>query len=368
MGRLRADPVHGRAGALAPRARLRAGAGSRARRAPGRPADADRPVRPRRRPFDALRCRAARAGPAGRGGLGAGLGGDAGPLALCPPGSASPSARGGGHRLLVSGALPRPLRGRGDDERHPPPSLPGGVPRHHHAAAGAGAGAGRARRSGATPAAGAARDRVAPARRRRGLALRASCCFRCWCVPTSTTACDTRSSCCPRWPCSRASAPRRCSGRAPSGWPRRAATGLLLAACALPLPTLVRLHPYQMTYFNAAVGGLAGANGRYETDYWLSSYKEAIEWVNQRAAEQGGRPRPHPGRNRRLRLGLRRPLSRARRRDAGGPADPARGRDPRALRLLRGHHALWRGPGFSASPVVHRIGRDGATFSVIRAR
>jgi hypothetical protein len=72
------------------------------------------------------------------------------------------------------------------------------------------------------------------------------------------------------------------------GWPRRAAAGLLVAACALPLPSLVRLHPYQMTYFNAFVGGVAGASGRYETDYWLSSYKEAVEWINHRASQRAG--------------------------------------------------------------------------------
>lgn len=49
----------------------------------------------------------------------------------------------------------------------------------------------------------------------------------------------------------------------------------------------VRLHPYQSTYFNALVGGVAGADGRYETDYWLSRYKEGIERVNARAAGAG---------------------------------------------------------------------------------
>ena len=43
--------------------------------------------------------------------------------------------------------------------------------------------------------------------------------------------------------------------------------------------SLVRLHPFQYTYFNCLAGGVAGAAGKYETDYWLTSYKEAIEWI-----------------------------------------------------------------------------------------
>jgi hypothetical protein len=30
---------------------------------------------------------------------------------------------------------------------------------------------------------------------------------------------------------------------------------------------------------NELAGGLAGARGRYENDYWAKSYKEAAEWV-----------------------------------------------------------------------------------------
>jgi hypothetical protein len=38
-----------------------------------------------------------------------------------------------------------------------------------------------------------------------------------------------------------------------------------------------QLHPYQYTYYNTFVGGTGGAAGQYETDYWLTCYKEAIE-------------------------------------------------------------------------------------------
>lgn len=56
---------------------------------------------------------------------------------------------------------------------------------------------------------------------------------------------------------------------------RVALTALVLAACALPVEVMVRLHPYQYVYYNSLVGGLRGAEGRYETDYWAHSYREA---------------------------------------------------------------------------------------------
>jgi hypothetical protein len=56
---------------------------------------------------------------------------------------------------------------------------------------------------------------------------------------------------------------------------------LALAAIALSLSVQlwinVRLHPHQYVYYNSFAGGLAGADGIYETDYWANSYKEAVE-------------------------------------------------------------------------------------------
>ncbi len=56
------------------------------------------------------------------------------------------------------------------------------------------------------------------------------------------------------------------------------------------LSDMVRLHPYQSLYFNRWVaGGLTGAVGRWETDYWCSSYKEGVQWIVARhAAEPSG--------------------------------------------------------------------------------
>jgi hypothetical protein len=43
---------------------------------------------------------------------------------------------------------------------------------------------------------------------------------------------------------------------------------------------IIRLHPYQYTYYNSFVGGTSGVFRRYETDYWLTCYKEAVERLN----------------------------------------------------------------------------------------
>lgn len=42
---------------------------------------------------------------------------------------------------------------------------------------------------------------------------------------------------------------------------------------------IVKLYPYQYAYFNEIVGYLPGAEGKYETEYWLAGYKEATEWI-----------------------------------------------------------------------------------------
>lgn len=48
-----------------------------------------------------------------------------------------------------------------------------------------------------------------------------------------------------------------------------------------------QLHPYEVLYFNRFAGGLQGIEGRYETDYWARSYKEATEWLRDRVEESG---------------------------------------------------------------------------------
>ncbi|MFH1186334.1 MAG: hypothetical protein V1755_15070 [Chloroflexota bacterium] len=45
-----------------------------------------------------------------------------------------------------------------------------------------------------------------------------------------------------------------------------------------------RLHPYEYVYYNAFVGGTGGAYGRYEMDYWATSYSAVTAWLNTHAA------------------------------------------------------------------------------------
>jgi len=48
---------------------------------------------------------------------------------------------------------------------------------------------------------------------------------------------------------------------------------------------IVRLHPYQYIYYNQFIGGMKGAFRSYELDYWLTSYQEAVEYINQVASK-----------------------------------------------------------------------------------
>jgi 4-amino-4-deoxy-L-arabinose transferase-like glycosyltransferase len=149
---------------------------------------------------------------------------------------------------------------------------------------------------------------------------------------------------------------------------RLVVAGALLFACALPVPSLVRLHPYQMTYFNAFVGGVRGAQERYDTEYWVTSYKEAIEWVNGQASLE-------PGRELHILVGANAWSKEA--------AFWYLGRGVRATPFYRWQPGGEIPPGFDYyvattryrldesfgdSPVVHAVARDGATFTVIRGR
>ena len=59
--------------------------------------------------------------------------------------------------------------------------------------------------------------------------------------------------------------------------------GLILAPGVLGI---ARLHPYEYAYFNAYAGGVEGADGLYDHEYWCTSYREAMEFVD-RVAQPG---------------------------------------------------------------------------------
>ncbi|MCB1127993.1 MAG: hypothetical protein KDM81_15975, partial [Verrucomicrobiae bacterium] len=61
-------------------------------------------------------------------------------------------------------------------------------------------------------------------------------------------------------------------------WTRFAIPVLLIVALVIPMIGQVQLFPYNYTYVSA-VASLNGINGQWESDYWESSLREAIEKV-----------------------------------------------------------------------------------------
>jgi hypothetical protein len=60
----------------------------------------------------------------------------------------------------------------------------------------------------------------------------------------------------------------------------------LVTLCLLPgIIGIIRLYPYEYIYYNSFIGGMDGAQGRFELDYWGTSYREAAEYVNKVAPE-----------------------------------------------------------------------------------
>ncbi|HEY9153188.1 MAG TPA: hypothetical protein VIN60_09915 [Anaerolineales bacterium] len=64
--------------------------------------------------------------------------------------------------------------------------------------------------------------------------------------------------------------------------------GVIVAALALPgIIAGIQLHPYEYIYYNSFIGGLPGAQGRFETEYWATSYRAAMNYVNSIAPANG---------------------------------------------------------------------------------
>jgi hypothetical protein len=123
------------------------------------------------------------------------------------------------------------------------------------------------------------------------------------------------------------------------------------------LLALVRLHPYPYTYYNAFAGGVEGAFRRYETDYWLTCYKEAVESLEAEGLDsaplfvhrQPAIARAHAGAQWRV--------------ESFDPEDDQT--TPGSLLLLttRSNSDLAIHPD---DPVVLTVGREGATFCVVK--
>ncbi len=53
--------------------------------------------------------------------------------------------------------------------------------------------------------------------------------------------------------------------------------GLVLLVLLPGINGIVQLHPYEYAYYNSFVGGTSGVFRQYETEYWLTCYKEAMQ-------------------------------------------------------------------------------------------
>ncbi|MFZ5692571.1 MAG: ArnT family glycosyltransferase [Pseudomonadota bacterium] len=62
----------------------------------------------------------------------------------------------------------------------------------------------------------------------------------------------------------------------PQRWLAASAAGALALVFAWNVSVLVRLHPYEYMFYNSLVGGLEGAERRYEMDYWVNMMPEAV--------------------------------------------------------------------------------------------
>jgi hypothetical protein len=58
--------------------------------------------------------------------------------------------------------------------------------------------------------------------------------------------------------------------------------GVVILILAPSIYGVIQLHPYEYAYYNSFVGGASGAFRKYETEYWLTCYKEAVEKFDQK--------------------------------------------------------------------------------------
>lgn len=145
------------------------------------------------------------------------------------------------------------------------------------------------------------------------------------------------------------------------------ATAGLLLMLLWPWGQIIALHPYQSSYFNGFVGGVRGAMGRYDIDYWASSYKEAAEWLNARQKKQSWPLEVLVGGNRNAMVCCAEyldpmikvtPLN-----QSGAP-----GEINSLYQFYVGMARFGMIGNYPDSPIVHSIGREGAIFAVIRER
>jgi len=132
---------------------------------------------------------------------------------------------------------------------------------------------------------------------------------------------------------------------------------IILALLAPGIIGIIQLHPYEYTYYNSFIGGTKGVFRHYETDYWLTCYKEAVEQFNQKVTG---------------------PVNLYVHREPYIAATYAAGnvtiKDGRAdfNQIKSGDYVLINSrsnediQNFRSAPVIEQVGRMGATFCVIK--
>lgn len=58
---------------------------------------------------------------------------------------------------------------------------------------------------------------------------------------------------------------------------------ITIIAIIMLIKDIVLFHPYQISYFNELVGGIRGAQGKFDLEYWGTSQKAAMRWINENA-------------------------------------------------------------------------------------
>lgn len=64
---------------------------------------------------------------------------------------------------------------------------------------------------------------------------------------------------------------------------------VMVAGVALPVVEMVRMAPYSYVYFNRLVGGVQGAQGDFELEYWGLSYREGAQRLDDIGVPAGAR-------------------------------------------------------------------------------
>ena len=132
---------------------------------------------------------------------------------------------------------------------------------------------------------------------------------------------------------------------------------IILAILAPGIIGIIQLHPYEYTYYNSFIGGTKGVFRHYETDYWLTCYKESVEQFDRTVSGP-------------VTLYIHRePYIAATYADQGVTI-----RDGRAdfNQIRSGDYILINSrsnedvQNFRSAPVVEQVGRAGATFCVIK--